>query len=79
MCVVCYCVIAAPYVRSVVSLHTVTLLMTIWNTQWTISSLYSLRLFFTYHYHVLLFAIIVYMEMYAQSQGQTQLMNTNKF
>ncbi len=38
-CVVCYCVIAAPYARSVVvSLHTVTLLM-IRNTQWTVSSL----------------------------------------
>ncbi len=45
-CVVCHHVIAAPYVRRVgVSLHTVTLLMTIQNVQWTMSSLYSLKLF----------------------------------
>ncbi len=31
-CVVCYHVIAAPYVKSVVSLQTVTLTMTIRNT-----------------------------------------------
>ncbi len=37
-CVVCYRVIAAPYVRSVIMfLHTVTLLMTIRNAQWTMS------------------------------------------
>ncbi len=42
-CVICYCVIAAPYVRSVVmSLHTVILLMTIRNVQWTMSFLYCL-------------------------------------
>ncbi len=39
-CVVCYRVIAAPYIR--VLLHTVTLLLTIQNTQWTMRSLYSL-------------------------------------
>ncbi len=44
-CVVCYCVIAAPYVRSVVSLHIVTLLMMIRNAQWTMRSLYSLTFF----------------------------------
>ncbi len=44
-CVVCYRVIAAPYVRSVLSLHTVTLLMMIRNAQWTMSSLYSLKYF----------------------------------
>ncbi len=45
-CVVCYRVIAAPYVRSVVmSLHTVTLLMTIPNTQNGLSSRYSLNVF----------------------------------
>ncbi len=44
--VVCYGVIAAPYVRSVlISLHTVTLLMMIWIAQWTMSSLYSLKFF----------------------------------
>ncbi len=43
-CVVCYRVIAAPYVRSVViSLHIVTLLMMIRNAQWTMSSHYSLQ------------------------------------
>ncbi len=40
-CVVCYHVIAASYVRSVISLHTITLLMMIQNAQWTTSSLYS--------------------------------------
>ncbi len=56
MCVVCYCVIAAPYVRSVVSFHTFTVLMTIMNAQWTMSSIYSLNVFLsvsiseTYHY-----------------------------
>ncbi len=33
------------YVRSGVSLHTVTLLMTIWNAKWTMSSLSSLTFF----------------------------------
>ncbi len=52
-CVFCYHVIAAPYVRSVVmSLHTITLLMMIQNTQWTISSLYSLK-YFSLQYHPL--------------------------
>ncbi len=32
-CMVCYCVIAAPCVRSVVTLHTITPLMTIGNAQ----------------------------------------------
>ncbi len=46
-CMVCYQVIAAPYVRSaVMSLHTVALLMSIQNAQWTMSSLYSLKCFF---------------------------------
>ncbi len=41
-CMVCYHEIAAPYVRSVVlSLHTVTILMTIQNAQWTMMFLYS--------------------------------------
>ncbi len=41
-CVVCHCVIAAPYVRRfVLSLHTVTLLKMIHNTLWTMSSLYT--------------------------------------
>ncbi len=36
----------AYLVRSgVMSMHTVTLLMTIWNAQWTLSSLYSLKYF----------------------------------
>ncbi len=43
---VCYCVIAVTYVRVVVvSLHTVILLMTIWNSQFTMSSLYALKFF----------------------------------
>ncbi len=43
-CVVCYCVIAVPYVSGVVvSLHTITLLMTSQNTQWTMDSLYCLQ------------------------------------
>ncbi len=38
--VVCYRLIAAPYVKIIVmSLHAVTLLMMIRNTQWTMSSL----------------------------------------
>ncbi len=45
-CMVCYCVIAAPYVRSiVVSLHTVTLLMMSSNAQYTMSFHYSLQFF----------------------------------
>ncbi len=45
-CMVCHCVIAAPYVRNVVvSLHIITLLMTIWNAQGTMSSFYSLTCF----------------------------------
>ncbi len=45
-CMVYYRLIAAPCVRSVVmSLHTITLLMLIWNTQWTTSCLYSPILF----------------------------------
>ncbi len=44
--IVCYRVIADPYVRSVVvSLHTITLLMMIPNTQWTMRSLYPLKFF----------------------------------
>ncbi len=40
--VVCYRAIVAPYVRSVVmSLHSITFLKTIWNVQWTMSSLYT--------------------------------------
>ncbi len=35
--VVCYRVIAIPHVRNVVSLHNVTLLITIWNDQWTMN------------------------------------------
>ncbi len=45
-CVVCYRVIAAPYVRSVVmSLNPVILLMTIPNAQWTMSSFLLLNVF----------------------------------
>ncbi len=44
-CMFCYHVIATPYVRSVVSLHTVTLLMMTQNAQWTMSYLYSLKVF----------------------------------
>ncbi len=45
-CVLCYRVIAAPCVTSVVvPLHTITLLMTIQNDQWTMSSLYSIKSF----------------------------------
>ncbi len=45
-CMVCYYVTAAPYVRNVVmSLHIITLWMMIRNTQWTMSSLYSLMFF----------------------------------
>ncbi len=48
-CMTYYWVIAAPYVRSVVvSLHTVTRLMTIQATQWTMSSLYFLKLVMSY-------------------------------
>ncbi len=53
-CMVCYCVIAAPYVRSVVvTIHTVTLLITIQNALWTKSSLYSLKFFLCHFAHVL--------------------------
>ncbi len=46
-CMVYYRVIAASYIRSVVvSLHTVTLLMIIRNTQWIMSSLYSFNFVF---------------------------------
>ncbi len=46
-CLVCYRVTAAPYVRKiVVSLHTVTLLMTICNAQRTMGSLTYLTFFF---------------------------------
>ncbi len=45
-CMVCYHVIAAPCVRSVVvSLHNVARLMMIQNIHWTMSSLYSLTCF----------------------------------
>ncbi len=48
-CVVCYCFIAAPYVRSVVIfLHNITLLMMFRNAQWTKSSIYSLTFFLYY-------------------------------
>ncbi len=43
-----YYVIAAPYV-SVVSFNTITLLMMIWNIQWTMSSLESLKCFSLIH------------------------------
>ncbi len=47
-CVVCYHVIVAPYVRSVVlSLHIVTLLMMIRKALWTMRLLYSLMFFLT--------------------------------
>ncbi len=43
-CVVCYHVIATPYLRSVfVTLDIVTILITIQNSQWTIHSTYSLK------------------------------------
>ncbi len=46
LCVVCYRVIVAPYVRSVGHvLHTFTLLMTIRNALWTMRLLYSLKFF----------------------------------
>ncbi len=50
-CVVCYHVIADTYVRSVVmSLHTITLLTTIWNAQWIMSSLLLPKvIFLTYN------------------------------
>ncbi len=49
-CVVCYRVIVVPYVRRVVmSLHTITLLMTIRNAQRTINFLESLKVFSAHH------------------------------
>ncbi len=46
-CVVCYWVIAASHVRSVlISLQTITLLMMIQNAQWTMSFIYSRKCFF---------------------------------
>ncbi len=43
--VVCYRAISAPYLKCVVeSLHVVTLLMMIQYAQWTLNSLYSLKI-----------------------------------
>ncbi len=51
-CMVRYHLITASYVGNiVVSLHTVTMLMTMWSAHWTMSFLYSLNVFLTILQH----------------------------
>ncbi len=59
-CVVCYCVIVAPYVRSVVmSFHIVTHLIMIWNADWTMRSLYSLSFFSIINEYSLILMMVI--------------------